>query len=809
MKNFLIYIVVSSAISITSGLIYAKYSLSPRVKEMIQVKASDLLGSPVQIHDLRVLILPQFSLAATGVKFAMTDPNLKVDIAKLFIAIPINKSLFNRKIPFGPIQIHIEDPKFLIESSPKADKAQGSETQLQTQIKFARDFNVDLKVDRAKVKWTQFTKSGEFENESSIDPLDFEIHIPKLDSDWSFVVKARLNNLQPAVNIPIDLSGELNLKDQVLSVAEAAGAVAGVGFVLSGEQRFFDKVGHWKLYTNTPDFEKLKHPPVIGNLKNWRGGFQAELSATLIPGQDWQFFAKLFAKRLSFELDYQKDQFKAKGPLTIDGDTNFSSLDQLKLDRLKMDVNLDHLEIHDAAVFNKPKDTPLHLALNLSGRGHLLNIFDCSVQFLNMKSSASGIYSVNNKEMSEIRWHIDPFSLSGWEKYISIFSSSQTSGVLSLNSIVRNNPGGNWNFEFNSLKIEKLKATIQYASEAPMIQISGPFELDSELRGTYDSANQNKALSILGSGVFNFQNLKMIQNTEANSRPKEKQIASTEGPFFYWPKFNSSKFKLDAQVAHFNVNSIEAESMTAQINLLEQNLSGQMSLSNTQFATKGFDELLNERLAQIPGVGNVKGPDSSSPGSTLFMKFGVIDSVMSVFDFKLLTAAKNELHAAGNLQLNSQILNLTGTAYLADAPIGGDVKLANADNLGRFTIPYVLSGSLQKPEVSIAPKTIEEVLKKTLLFVAQREANKVKGIFSNLGNAKLPEKLPPKAPSKNSEKQNGQVNNLKSINDNKSNPDDPDDVEDSGIERTVTSKPTENKIEALKNRLHGVFEKHN
>ena len=98
--------------------------------------------------------------------------------------------------------------------------------QTQTQIKFARDFNVDLKVDRAKIKWTHLSQSGEVENETSLDPLDFEIRIPKLESDWSFTVKTRLNRLQPVLNLPVDLSGELKIMENVLSVVEAVGAIS-------------------------------------------------------------------------------------------------------------------------------------------------------------------------------------------------------------------------------------------------------------------------------------------------------------------------------------------------------------------------------------------------------------------------------------------------------------------------------------------------------------------------------------------------------------------------------------------------------
>ena len=103
-------------------------------------------------------------------------------------------------------------------------------------------------------------------------------------------------------------------------------------------------------------------------------------------------------------------------------------------------------------------------------------------------------------------------------------------------------------------------------------------------------------------------------------------------------------------------------------------------------------------------------PATNINGSEISVLFTLLDSNMNLLDFKLLTPAKNELLAKGILALPSQNINVSGTAYLADAPIGGDIRAANSDAQGRFVVPFALQGNLRKPEASFAQKTIQDLV---------------------------------------------------------------------------------------------------
>ncbi len=868
MKNFLIYIIVSTMLSITSGLVYAKFYLSPRVKELVQTKATELLGVPVQIHDLRVLILPKLSLAATGVKFVMTDPNLKVDIPKLYIEAPLNRSLFSRTIPFGPVLIRFEDPKINYEVIAKSESQAKPEYITHTQFKFGRDFNVELKINHAKFKMTEVNSRGDIENETSLDPLDLNIDIPGVEKDWIVSLRTQLKMSHPELSLPVDIQGEFSLKDQILSVANAKGSLSGVPFSLSGEQNFPEDMGNWKFHTDVANFAALKKPPNISSLKNLKGSLNADLSAIRVSGKPWQIFGSVNAKSFSADTNLKQDNLVADGTFKLNLESKFSYSGYIKVEQLNVHANFDAIELQRVGIFNKPKSIPLSFDASFVGREQVLNILDFTVIFLNLKTFATGSFGLTQDHPSEVNVHFENPSLIGWEKFFPILGGAPLSGMVTMDSTLREDAEKNWSIDFHPLKLEKLNGNILYKDE--VLQMAGPFEINSEVRGIYNFSKPNGQLKLNGTGVFNLSNFQFLASKQALNPLADP---SDHGSSFYLPNSKDSRFRLTAQVGHFHTDHITADGLstdlsfndqvitgTAKIakfdageinatnlnyNLRRENLTGKVefkkidanqlltsinpnssglikgeasgqisidatsadflnhlkangriNLKNAVIANHSIDDLIDEKLSHIPGVGKPKPPVVNISGAEISVLFGLAESNLNILDFKLLTPARNELQARGSLILNSQNLNLSGTAFLADAPIGGDIRAANSDTQGRFMVPFSLLGTLKKPEVSFAQKTIEEVLRKTLIYTA----NKLKRGLTG-------EKEPPAA----------------TVSAPVSSTEDPDDVEEQETvatappspitpaptptkEPTPPPKPPEDKVQALKNRLQGIFD---
>ena len=140
--------------------------------------------------------------------------------------------------------------------------------------------------------------------------------------------------------------------------------------------------------------------------------------------------------------------------------------------------------------------------------------------------------------------------------------------------------------------------------------------------------------------------------------------------------------------------------------------SGTIQIKNGFFSTVQVDKMINEKIAQIPGVGSQAPANSKGVTADITADYKLDKKVMTLSRFIFLTPEKNELRATGTLGLDKSI-NLSGTAYLATAPVGGSVRSANSDTQGRFVIPLKLQGNLMKPEVSFAQETIAQLAKKT------------------------------------------------------------------------------------------------
>jgi hypothetical protein len=153
---------------------------------------------------------------------------------------------------------------------------------------------------------------------------------------------------------------------------------------------------------------------------------------------------------------------------------------------------------------------------------------------------------------------------------------------------------------------------------------------------------------------------------------------------------------------------------------------GKVNLKNALISSLQIDDIINDKISKIPGIGKQKPVASKGVAAEMWSQFSLAKGILNVLDFRMLTPEKNELLAKGSLEIASKNINLQGTAYLANAPVGGDIKLANSDSQQRFVIPFMLQGNLLKPEASFAQKSIEEILKNTLNYVAKRETESFK-----------------------------------------------------------------------------------
>jgi len=959
MKNFIVYFVISSAISITGGLIYAKYYLSPKLKQIIEAKASEAVGAPVTIKDLRVLILPKISIAGSGVKFSLSRPKLDVKISRIYVSLPLSLKLLNKNLPLGPFRIQIEEPTVDLEipaaksenSAKPANPITDSQNMQITGIKFARDLSIEVIVERARIRLNRLGPDKTPPQQIFLEPLDFELHIPGIEKNWNLSLKthAYVGQDNVSLNLPIYVTSDFSFKDFILSTTKSSGNFGGILFDLSGEQDLSRNIANWKLAIDIDELAKLKVPPNIIPATNWSGGIKAHLNAINNDSKNWQFLGDIKLSQVAGLVHFERADLSLNGGFRFDLDTRFSVLKSLKIDNLNLVANLDSAEIIKDKLFSKPKGIPLSFNVNLSGGFDKFFVQNCRLQFANLMSLFEGSIAIGSGQNSDLTMRIQPTELSGWESFFPFLKDRALTGRLELNGAVHgqiDHPEA-LSLELRPLKLEKIKGHIQYVSVDGTQKFSGPFEFDSDIRLKTHARdieeakvlmdanftemaliykdlflkkkgenfklkiaadkNQNgiefarSSIEFLHSLIFfkgrisepdrpklnfnfslapveiedaisllpQFSKYKIVGNVKSNfnlvgqydfkdaiqksplnlngnislmlpnfeyvspakvasdkadsksdktldkmpdkttDKATDKATAKVEPILPPWPILQTAHLKIDAKINKFHFDDLLADGMSAsaqlesgifsvselkfnqifagQINLkdfktdlkkalpdangtinfshvdtnqalsfmnpsyknilkaqasgsvnfysvhpaqsdfmLKLRAAGKTELKNTTISSMQIDDIINDKISKIPGVGKSKPVESKALATEMTLEFNLLKTIFNILNFKMLTPEKNELIAKGSVEVPTKNMSLQGIAYLANAPVGGDVRAANSDAQGRFVIPFSLQGNLMKPEASLAQKSIEEILKNTLAYIAKRETENLK-----------------------------------------------------------------------------------
>jgi len=152
-------------------------------------------------------------------------------------------------------------------------------------------------------------------------------------------------------------------------------------------------------------------------------------------------------------------------------------------------------------------------------------------------------------------------------------------------------------------------------------------------------------------------------------------------------------------------------------------------------STQSLDQLINEKLSSLPGLGSGKKLASKGVASDLELKLRLNSEQKSgkAFVDRLVstTPEKNEVTLQGELDLSTDVkqirARLQGEARLAQAEVGGAIAEANRDSQGRLVIPLSLNGPLTQLNVDIAQQAIQKMLERAAQAEGQRLKRQVEG----------------------------------------------------------------------------------
>lgn len=142
---------------------------------------------------------------------------------------------------------------------------------------------------------------------------------------------------------------------------------------------------------------------------------------------------------------------------------------------------------------------------------------------------------------------------------------------------------------------------------------------------------------------------------------------------------------------------------------------GSLQLINADLKTFQFDELVNEELVKITGLGSKQVVNTRGVSFKLTTGFSMSKGKIFFKKFDILTPENNQLNCEGYIDLELNC-SLDGNVYLSKAPVRGSVFLANRDKQGRFMAPVQIRGNLLKPSFVFARETVDQLISRALRY---------------------------------------------------------------------------------------------
>ncbi|MCB0356767.1 MAG: hypothetical protein KDD40_07150, partial [Bdellovibrionales bacterium] len=146
---------------------------------------------------------------------------------------------------------------------------------------------------------------------------------------------------------------------------------------------------------------------------------------------------------------------------------------------------------------------------------------------------------------------------------------------------------------------------------------------------------------------------------------------------------------------------------------------GNFVVKNGEFKTFKFDALASDVLAESQGIGTNEASKVIGRGYMASGKYSMAKNRILLSEVKVYTPDNNQLDCNGYVDVNLNC-NLSGTVYLAKAPVRKSVIAANRDNKGRFFAPLSIKGNLLSPGVSFARETLDQLLSNAIRYEAHR-----------------------------------------------------------------------------------------
>jgi hypothetical protein len=149
---------------------------------------------------------------------------------------------------------------------------------------------------------------------------------------------------------------------------------------------------------------------------------------------------------------------------------------------------------------------------------------------------------------------------------------------------------------------------------------------------------------------------------------------------------------------------------------------GSVGSDNIWINTTSLNEMINEQISKIPGVGKNSVKLDPLQGR-LQSSFNLADEKADPLSIDGYDRSGTELHLHGSANLEKTV-DLTGEFKWANAPLTGCIKEGNSDEKGRVVVPLALKGPVTSPSWSFATDVLAKMGEKALRCEAVKALQK-------------------------------------------------------------------------------------
>ncbi|PIT99329.1 MAG: hypothetical protein COT74_10010 [Bdellovibrionales bacterium CG10_big_fil_rev_8_21_14_0_10_45_34] len=534
--------------------------------------------------------------------------------------------------------------------------------------------------------------------------------------------------------------------------------------------------------TDLKGLEKLfplaaKHP-LTGKMK-----MQVSVSGRKVdPWTAWTTtIESLELDSVSGRLDYADQKTEIRGPFTADANMRGRLLGWIPLQSaLTAKIDLSSLSIRDSQFLTKKQGLPLRIQAQWSSKRNLLSVKN--FQVITPAGTANIIGEISNlllkpgMNFSQLQPHLNvklktsPIDLSAAQNLSPMLSNKRLSGKVQLEQNLIGQYSSKDTFLEQNLRST---GTITFLADELIIPQNSSAQTGGLAGSTDPQQKKREPLFELPEGKFidqmsqalNIEIKKMnfgsmqVKNLKTKSTFKNR-VAMTSGSVsevfegqlvlngfqidmkgkfpqsqgaikltqlniekaLHWWNPEWSKYFAGSATGEIQWKS----SLETPVNVDSVVARGSMTIENGHFRTLPFETMIDEKLAQLPGVGEKARLRTGGARLKLLAPFTVKEGAIHLASFRAISPEKNELLLNGKMGFNKS-LDLEGTAYLVDAPIKGSVREANSDPQGRLEVPIRITGRVDKPDFDVQQTILTQWTKRTLAF----EANKVKNVVND------------------------------------------------------------------------------